>query len=163
MSWVQAVWPSPFLHFPSPVVVHTPLEEICLVSEELLVSQCCKNVNYKYNTEQGVFAVTLYFVGSGGCRLHLPTELTHCYLSGYHIAIYGVGVAHRCSNGLRDGRVRFDSRHGKFFLFSTACRPTLRPTQPRIKWVPWVISPGVKLPGPEANYSPPPIVEVLMA
>jgi len=36
------------------------------------------------------------------------------------------------------------------FLFATASRPALGPTQPPIQWVP-----GVKRPGREADYSPP--------
>jgi hypothetical protein len=33
----------------------------------------------------------------------------------------------------------------KNFLFSTSSRPALGPTQPPIQWVPWALSPGVKL------------------
>jgi hypothetical protein len=38
------------------------------------------------------------------------------------------------------------------FLFSTASRPALGPTQPRIQWVP-VGGLFLKLPGPEADHS----------
>jgi hypothetical protein len=41
------------------------------------------------------------------------------------------------------------------FLFTTASRTALRPTQPPIKWVPGILSLGVKRPGIEADHSPP--------
>jgi hypothetical protein len=46
------------------------------------------------------------------------------------------------------------------FLFSTASRPALGPTQPTIQWVPGAISLGVKRPGCEADHSPPSSAEV---
>jgi hypothetical protein len=46
------------------------------------------------------------------------------------------------------------------FLFSTASRTVLRPTQPPIQWVPATLSLGVKRPGREAEYSPPSSAEV---
>jgi hypothetical protein len=44
---------------------------------------------------------------------------------------------------------------GKIFLFSTASRPALGPTQPPIQWVPWVLSLGAKWPGYKADHSHP--------
>jgi hypothetical protein len=41
-----------------------------------------------------------------------------------------------------------------------ASRPALRPTQPRIQWVPEAHSPGVKPPVLEADQSPPSSTEV---
>jgi hypothetical protein len=41
------------------------------------------------------------------------------------------------------------------FLFSTLPRPALGPTQPPIIWVLGALSPGVKRPGREVDYSPP--------
>jgi hypothetical protein len=38
----------------------------------------------------------------------------------------------------------FDCRKCKIFLFSTASRPTVGPTQLPIRWVPGALSPGVK-------------------
>jgi hypothetical protein len=46
------------------------------------------------------------------------------------------------------------------FLFTTASRRALGPTQPLIQWVPGVLSLGVKRPGREADHSPPSSVEV---
>jgi hypothetical protein len=48
----------------------------------------------------------------------------------------------------------------KTFLFSTASRPALGPTQPPIQWVPGVLSPGVKRQGREADHSPQTSAEV---
>jgi hypothetical protein len=60
------------------------------------------------------------------------------------------------SDRLRAGRSGFDSRQGQeIFLFSTASRPPLGPTQPPIKWVPSSISPGLKRVGRETDHSPP--------
>jgi hypothetical protein len=51
----------------------------------------------------------------------------------------------RDSDGLHTGRSVFDSRQGQeIFLYSTASRPALRPTHPRIQWVPGVPR-GVRL------------------
>jgi hypothetical protein len=41
------------------------------------------------------------------------------------------------------------------FLFDTASRPTLGPTQPLIQWVPGAFSLGLKQPGHETDRSPP--------
>jgi hypothetical protein len=48
----------------------------------------------------------------------------------------------------------------KNFLFSKSSRPALGPTQLPIKWVPWVLPPGVKRPGREAGRSTPTSAEV---
>jgi hypothetical protein len=54
-----------------------------------------------------------------------------------------------------------DSRRGLgIFLFTTASRTALGPTQPPIQWVRGVLSLGVKRPGREADNSPPSSVEV---
>jgi hypothetical protein len=53
----------------------------------------------------------------------------------------------RYSDGLRSERPGFDSRHCKIFLFSTASRPALGPTQPPIQWVRGPLSPGPKAAG----------------
>jgi hypothetical protein len=46
------------------------------------------------------------------------------------------------------------------FLYFTALGPVLGTTQPLIQWVPGYISPVVKRPGREAEYSPPSRAEV---
>jgi hypothetical protein len=46
------------------------------------------------------------------------------------------------------------------FLFSTASRTALGPTQPHIQWVPGALSLGVKRPEHEAYHSPPSSAEV---
>jgi hypothetical protein len=47
-----------------------------------------------------------------------------------------------------------------FFLFATAFKPTLGPTQPPIQWVPVALTQSVKRPGREADHSPPSSAEV---
>jgi hypothetical protein len=46
------------------------------------------------------------------------------------------------------------------FLFITASRIALGPTQPPIQWVPGALPLGVKRPGREADHSPPSSAEV---
>jgi hypothetical protein len=48
----------------------------------------------------------------------------------------------------------------RIFLFTTASRTTLGPTQPSIQWVSGALSLGVKRPGREADHLPPSSVEV---
>jgi hypothetical protein len=55
----------------------------------------------------------------------------------------------------------FDSRQTLgIFLFITASRPTLGPTQPPIQRIPGTLCLGIKRPGREAHHSPPSSVEV---
>jgi hypothetical protein len=55
----------------------------------------------------------------------------------------------------------FESRQGLGnFLFTTASRPALRPTQPPIQWVLDALSLGVKRPRRETGHSFPPSAEV---
>jgi hypothetical protein len=55
----------------------------------------------------------------------------------------------------------FESRQGLgIFLFTTASRPALGPTQTPIQWAPGALSLGIKQLGPEADHSPPSSVEV---
>jgi hypothetical protein len=49
--------------------------------------------------------------------------------------------------------------HG-IFLFTIASRTALGPTQSPIQWIPGAISLGIKLPGREADHSPPSSAEV---
>jgi hypothetical protein len=72
---------------------------------------------------------------------------------------------HDSSGGIMMGwtiRVlEFDSWWGLgIFLFTTASRTALGPTQPLIQWVPGALSLGVKQPGCEADHSPPYNAEV---
>jgi hypothetical protein len=53
------------------------------------------------------------------------------------------------------GLTGFDSRQGQeIFLFPTASRPVLGPTQTPIQWAPGTLSTGVKLSEHEADHSP---------
>jgi hypothetical protein len=59
------------------------------------------------------------------------------------------------------GVLGFDSRRGlEIFLFTTASRTALGPTQPPIQWVSGALSLGVKRSGHEADHSPPSSAEV---
>jgi hypothetical protein len=59
------------------------------------------------------------------------------------------------------GFLGFDSRRGPgIFLFTTAYRTALGPTQPSIQWVPGALSLGLKQPRREADHSPPFSAEV---
>jgi len=49
------------------------------------------------------------------------------------------------------------------FLFTTASRPVLGPTQPPTQWVAETLSPSVKRPGREADHSPPSSADVTKA
>jgi hypothetical protein len=66
-----------------------------------------------------------------------------------------------CATGWTIGVLGFDSRRGLGnFLFTTASRTALGPTQPPSQWVPGALSLGVKRPGREADHSPPSSAEV---
>jgi len=55
----------------------------------------------------------------------------------------------------------FESRKGLgIFLFTTASRPPLGPTQPPNQWILVAFSLGIKRPGREAGLSPPSIAEI---
>jgi hypothetical protein len=59
------------------------------------------------------------------------------------------------------GVLGFDSRRGLgIFLFTTASRMALGPTQPAIQWVLGALSLEVKRPAREADHPPPPSGEV---
>jgi hypothetical protein len=59
------------------------------------------------------------------------------------------------------GVLRFDSRRGlPIFLFPTAFRTALEPTQPPIQWLLGALSLVVKRPGREADHSTPYSAEV---
>jgi hypothetical protein len=60
---------------------------------------------------------------------------------------------------VRGSRVRFPAGAGNF-LFTTASRTALGPTQPPIQWIPGFLSLGVKRPVREADHSPPSSAEV---
>jgi hypothetical protein len=62
--------------------------------------------------------------------------------------------------GLRAALRGFYSRQWKMFLFSTASRPALGPTQPPIQWYRGLFPRGLKRQGLEADHSPPSSAEV---
>jgi hypothetical protein len=67
----------------------------------------------------------------------------------------------RLATGWTIGVLEFYSRRGLgIFLFTTASRTALGPTQPPIQWVPGTLSLRVKRQGREADHSPPSSAEV---
>jgi hypothetical protein len=101
------------------------------------------------------------------CVTSLPalTGCVHLWTNQVHWAEFvlkrGAGIAQWHSAGLRAGWWGFESRQGLgIFLFTTASRQALGPTQPPIQWVPGALSLGVKRPGREADHSPPSSAEV---
>jgi hypothetical protein len=70
-----------------------------------------------------------------------------------------VGIALGYGLDDRGTRVRFPAGM-EIFLFTTASRAALGPTQPPIQWVPWALSLGEKRPGREADNSHPSSAEV---
>jgi hypothetical protein len=70
-----------------------------------------------------------------------------------------VGMALGYGLNDRGSRVQFPAEAGNF-LFTTASRTALGPTQPSIQWIPGALSLGVKRPGREADHSPPSTAEV---
>jgi hypothetical protein len=62
---------------------------------------------------------------------------------------------HLWATGWTIGVLGFDSRRGLgIYLFTTASRTVLGPTQPPIQWVRGALSLGVKRLGPETDHSP---------
>jgi hypothetical protein len=70
----------------------------------------------------------------------------------------GIALGYRLDD--RGSRVLFPAGAGNFFLFTTASRTALGPTQPPIQWVPEAFSLGVKRLWREADHSPPSSAEV---
>jgi hypothetical protein len=65
------------------------------------------------------------------------------------------------ATGWTIGVLGFDSpRRLGTFLFTSASRTALEPTQPPIQWVPGALSLRVKRPGRESDHSPPSSAEV---
>jgi hypothetical protein len=72
-----------------------------------------------------------------------------------------VVIAQWYSAGRRARWSGFETRQGlRIFLYTTASRTTLGPTQPPNQWVPGAFSLGVKRSGREADHSPPSSAEV---
>jgi hypothetical protein len=71
------------------------------------------------------------------------------------------GSVQGSARGWTIGILGFDFRRGLgIFLFITASRTALGPTQSPIQWVPGALSLQVKRPGYEADHSPPASAEV---
>jgi hypothetical protein len=94
--------------------------------------------------------------------------MVNCYIQPYKLCVNYVLLVLSSYSGHRTtswkseiGVLGFDSRRGLgIFLFTTASRTVLGPTQPPIQWAPVAVSLGVKRPGREADHSPQSRVEV---
>jgi hypothetical protein len=92
-------------------------------------------------------------------RQHNWTSALCC--SDGHRTNYRYQSVQRWATGWTIGVLGFDSRRGLgIFLFTTASRTALGPTQPPIQWEPGALSLGVKRPGREADHSPTSSAEV---
>jgi hypothetical protein len=66
----------------------------------------------------------------------------------------------RCSDGVQAARLRFDSWQEQEIFNPTAFILALALTQPPSQKVPGTLSLGIKQPGRESDFSPPPSIEV---
>jgi hypothetical protein len=104
------------------------------------------------------------------CVLFYRTKTSLFLSAAFSFTVGSLSVSRRSSvnivTRLRTGIPGFDSRYGEgrdFFLFFTASRPVLGPTQPHIQWVPGSHSPEVKRLVSKADHSFPSSVEVKKA
>jgi hypothetical protein len=89
---------------------------------------------------------------------HLAKFLT---LPHINVRVVIAQFVERWATGWATGVLRFVSRRGLgIFLFTTASRTALGPTQLPIQWVPGVLCREVKRPGSEADHSSPSSAEV---
>jgi hypothetical protein len=87
--------------------------------------------------------------------------ILYLFISSHPIFRTGIAQSvYSLPTGWTTEESEFESQYGQNFLFSTASRPALGPTQPPIQWVPGTLYPGVKQPGREADHSTPVSVEV---
>jgi hypothetical protein len=78
---------------------------------------------------------------------NMKTKYTQLYVYLLFCSV-GIVTGYRLDWGSIPGRARF-------FLYSTASRPTLRPTHPAVEWVLGAFPPGLKLLESEADHGPP--------
>jgi hypothetical protein len=106
---------------------------------------------------------TLFLIPFECSVLVFLTELNNLYTTKDYTAVIAQSV--QCwVMGWMIGVLGFDSERGLgIFLFTTASRTALGPTQPPIQWVRGALSLGVKQPGREDDHSPPSSAEVTMS
>jgi hypothetical protein len=97
--------------------------------------------------------------GRGNPYLRNASEIIFSYLFPFYFLYLFFSFADWLRAGRPRGRSSSPGRV-KNFLFSMSSRPTLRPTQPPIQWVPATLSRGIKRQGHEADHSPPASAEV---
>jgi hypothetical protein len=103
-------------------------------------------------------ARTRYRCGGKNIRCRTTSRICQVYYQEWAVIAQSV---YSWATGWMIGVLGFDSRPGLgIFLFTTASRTALEPTQPPIQWVPGALSLGVKRPGREADHSHPSSTEV---
>jgi hypothetical protein len=94
---------------------------------------------------------------SRNSRIELPVNTLTLIEDKSHDNSVGIALGYGLDD--RSSRVRVSAGLG-IFLFTTASRTILEPTQPPFQWVPGALSLGVKRPGCEADHFPPSSAEV---
>jgi hypothetical protein len=75
-------------------------------------------------------------------QFHIPYFLIESTIRYWEFCIFNLKIVQH-SAWLQTGRLGFDSRHRQMtFPVASVSRPALQPTQPPIRWVPVVLSPG---------------------
>jgi hypothetical protein len=107
----------------------------------------------KINTIVVLYILSFSFFLIGDSKIKHPDILT---LSHFRKRAGILGWYNDWMRAARSGYGGFDSRRGwlEIFLFSTASRPVLGPTQSPIQMAPGALFPGVKRPWREADHSP---------
>jgi hypothetical protein len=111
--------------------------------DSILEFKVVKVTNHFHLMQRSNLRIVLLQCSQDTFIVHSLSELS-CIVLGY---------------GLDDRRFQSRQRLG-IFLFTTASRPAVRPTQPPSQWVTVALFLGVKRPGREADHLPPSIAEV---
>jgi hypothetical protein len=125
-------------------VGHCPALEFWIIDLELLCEP-----------QDGCFEFVLSCVSKKWIICWCFLKISSCLLVRNGDSSVGIAMGY----GL-DDRGFVSGRGWEFFLFTTASRPALGPTQPLIKRVQGALSLGVKQPGREADHSAPSSAEV---
>jgi hypothetical protein len=130
--------------------------ECSLAKQVSCCESCLSDSRRHYLSPLSLERGRLWGVGGGGPLCALSALAASCCLtfSRLHFSSSSCAISNGESGYLSRYGNGFDSRQDKIFLFSTASRPALGPTQPPIQWAQRVISPGVKRQRREADHSP---------
>jgi hypothetical protein len=125
------------------------------VAYNVNVRQSSSRIGAIFYTIVKTFSTGQKYNGSVNCNFVRHVFVSYCIHTWSRVSSV---VWHWAMGWMIEG---FDSRRRLgIFLFTTASRPTLGPTQPPIQWVPGSLSLVVKRPGREADHSPSSSAEV---